>query len=89
VHGSVPYSVGQGHGLRWVHGRRLRGGTSPPIFGVGDKVSYIPPNIFTVQKVIFNAFSVLGCFYKKLLQQELSEVIGRPQGGLFRRAILL
>jgi hypothetical protein len=56
-------------GYRCSHGRRLWGGQGrrSPTFGVGDKVSYIP-NIFTVQKVIFNAFSVLGCFCKKLQQ---------------------
>jgi hypothetical protein len=47
------------------------GGRSPNFRG-GDKVSYIP-HIFTVQKVIFNAFSMLGCFYKKF-QQILGDI---------------
>jgi hypothetical protein len=47
-------------------------GTIPQLSGWGIKY-LISPNIFTVQKVIFNAFSVLGCFYKKF-QQILGDV---------------
>jgi hypothetical protein len=42
-------------------------GNDTPTFGVGDKVSYIP-QYFHGTKCNFNAFSVLGCFYKKLQQ---------------------
>jgi hypothetical protein len=39
-----------------------------PNFRGGGIKYLISPNIFTVEKKIFNAFSVLGCFYKKLQQ---------------------
>jgi hypothetical protein len=39
----------------------------PNFWGGGIKY-LISPNIFTVQKIIFNAFSVLDCFNKKLQQ---------------------
>jgi hypothetical protein len=44
---------------------------------VGDKVSYIP-NIFTMQKMIFNASSVLGCFYKKFQPELVRPTARRP-----------
>jgi hypothetical protein len=46
-----------------------RGNDPPKVRGRGIKC-LISPNIFTVQKMIFNASSVPGCFYKKF-QPEL------------------
>jgi hypothetical protein len=59
-------------------------GDNPKISGWGIKC-LISLNIFTVQKMIFNASLMLGCFYKKF-KQELT--LGRPHGSLFGRAIL-
>jgi hypothetical protein len=54
-------------------------GDDPPTFGVGIKY-LISPNIFTVQRAIFNAFSMLGCFYKKLQQ-----ILGDIEKKIFER----